>query len=55
MAKTVGPLNPAHIESVTHEDHDHKILWTTTNDTLKSLQDQVTALQASLAALTKKS
>ena len=49
-----GPLNPAHIDSVTRADHDHRILWTTTNSVLQQHKVLIAQLQVQIAALQAK-
>lgn len=49
-----GPLNPAHIDSVTHDNHDHRILWTTTNQQLQQHKTLLAQLQVQIAALQAK-
>ena len=58
---TEGPLNPAHIDQVTHTDTDHKELWDTTNLTfgqhstsIAAMKTTITALQLQIAALLAK-
>jgi uncharacterized glyoxalase superfamily metalloenzyme YdcJ len=54
MSKPIvqGPLNRAHIDTVTRQSTDHKQLWETTNTTLANNQGSINSHTAQIAALT---
>jgi hypothetical protein len=54
MSKPIvqGPLNRAHIDTVTRQSTDHKQLWETTNTTLANHGETINSHAGLIAALT---